>query len=86
MLRCSKFLTLVLLMSPAIGFAREVPNGDAPAFTPVPELSAGFDLLYWMHNENIMATEKLAEGIRKFNSDAHHLEDYALSQVAEKVG
>ena len=46
MLRCSKFLTLVLLMSPAIGFAREVPNGDAPAFTPVPELSAGFDLLY----------------------------------------
>src|SRR5215469_124313 len=46
MLRCSKFLTLVLLMSPAIGFARGVPNGDAPAFTPVPELSAGFDLLY----------------------------------------
>ena len=66
MLRCSKFLTLVLLMSPAIGFARGLPNGDSPAFTPVPELSAGFDLL--------------------FNSDAHHLEDYALSQVAEKVG
>jgi transaldolase len=40
----------------------------------------------WMHNEDIMATEKLAEGIRKFNSDAHHLEDYALSQVEEKVG
>jgi transaldolase len=27
----------------------------------------------WMHNEDAMATEKLAEGIRKFNSDAHHL-------------
>jgi transaldolase len=40
----------------------------------------------WMHNEDAMATEKLAEGIRKFNSDARHLEDYALSQVAEKVG
>jgi transaldolase len=40
----------------------------------------------WMHNEDAMGTEKLAEGIRKFNSDAHHLEDYALSQVAEKVG
>ncbi len=40
----------------------------------------------WMHNEDAMATEKLAEGIRKFNSDAHHLEDYALSQVGEKVG
>src|SRR6202167_738218 len=40
----------------------------------------------WMHNEDAMATEKLAEGIRKFNSDAHALEVYALSQVAEKVG
>ena len=40
----------------------------------------------WMHNEDAMATEKLAEGIRKFNSDARHLQDYALSQVGEKVG
>jgi transaldolase len=40
----------------------------------------------WMHNEDAMATEKLAEGIRKFNSDARHLEEFALSQVAEKVG
>ena len=40
----------------------------------------------WMHNEDAMATEKLAEGIRKFNSDAQKLQEYALSQVAEKVG
>jgi transaldolase len=40
----------------------------------------------WMHNEDAMATEKLAEGIRKFNSDASHLQEYALSQVTEKVG
>ena len=40
----------------------------------------------WMHNEDKMATEKLAEGIRKFNSDAQHLEESALSRVAEKVG
>src|SRR5579864_9532592 len=39
----------------------------------------------WMHNEDEMATEKLAEGIRKFNADAHHLEEFALSQVAEKI-
>lgn len=44
--RCSKFLTLLLLLNPALGFAREAPNGDLAAFTPVPELSAGFDLLY----------------------------------------
>ena len=40
----------------------------------------------WMHNEDAMATEKLAEGIRKFNSDARHLEEYALSKVTQKVG
>src|SRR5215470_17879419 len=40
----------------------------------------------WMHNEDAMATKKLAEGIRKFNADAKKLEQYALSQVAEKVG
>ncbi len=39
----------------------------------------------WMHNENTMATEKLAEGIRKFNADAGHLQEYALSQVAARV-
>jgi transaldolase len=39
----------------------------------------------WLHNEDAMATEKLAEGIRKFNSDARHLEDYALAQVKLKV-
>ena len=40
----------------------------------------------WMHNEDAMGTEKLAEGIRKFNADARHLEEYALNQVAAKVG
>ena len=35
---------------------------------------------HWMHNEDAMATEKLAEGIRKFNSDARRLEEYALSK------
>ena len=39
----------------------------------------------WMHNEDAMATDKLAEGIRKFNADARKLEQYALSQVAAQV-
>lgn len=39
----------------------------------------------WMHNEDAMATEKLAEGIRKFNADARKLESWAHSQVGEKV-
>jgi transaldolase len=40
----------------------------------------------WMHNEDAMATEKLAEGIRKFNADAGKLEEFALTRVGEKVG
>src|SRR6266404_5937013 len=46
MLRRSRFLALLLLLSPVIGFGRETPDAGAPAFTTVPELSAGFDLLY----------------------------------------
>ncbi len=39
----------------------------------------------WMHNEDAMATDKLAEGIRKFYADARKLEKYALSQVGVGV-
>ena len=40
----------------------------------------------WMHNEDPMAVDKLSEGIRKFNADARKLEQYARSQVTQKVG
>jgi hypothetical protein len=46
MLHRSHILALLLLWSPAVGFAKGVPNGESPAFTSVPELTAGFDLLY----------------------------------------
>jgi transaldolase len=42
-------------------------------------------LFRWMHNEDAMATEKLAEGIRKFYADARKLEEYALARVAQKM-
>jgi transaldolase len=35
----------------------------------------------WMHNEDAMATEKLADGIRRFHADARKLEDYVLGLV-----
>jgi transaldolase len=35
----------------------------------------------WLHNEDAMATEKLAEGIRRFHADARKLEDYVLTLV-----
>ena len=46
MLRLSCFLALSLLLRPTVGFAREASDADSPAFTSVPELRAGFDLLY----------------------------------------
>jgi transaldolase len=38
----------------------------------------------WLHNEDAMATEKLAEGIRKFYADARKLEQYARDRVARQ--
>jgi transaldolase len=39
----------------------------------------------WMHNEDAMATDKLAEGIRKFYADARKLEKYAQQRVAQEM-
>jgi len=49
------------------------------------QLSVDENAFRWMHNEDAMATEKLAEGIRKFNSDAHRLQQFALARVAETI-
>src|SRR3974377_1499760 len=66
MLRCCNFLMALLLLSPAISVGR-VPSGDSPAFTAVPELSAGFDLLY---------EQKFAEARQTFVSwESRNLED-----------
>ena len=40
------------------------------------------DNFHWLLNEDAMATEKLAEGIRNFNQDAHKLTQY-LDQVCK---
>jgi hypothetical protein len=46
MLRQAYLLSLALLFTPAVGPARESVHADGPAFTTIPELNAGFDLLY----------------------------------------
>jgi tetratricopeptide (TPR) repeat protein len=46
LLRHSYILALLLLLNPIVNFARDTPGVQSPAFTTVPELSAGFDLLY----------------------------------------
>jgi transaldolase len=37
----------------------------------------------WMHNEDAMATEKLAEGIRIFSADARKLEGLAEKELSQ---
>jgi transaldolase len=35
----------------------------------------------WLHNEDAMASDKLSEGIRKFNADTRKLEEFARTKV-----
>ena len=60
--------------------ARELDPGGAKASTGG-RLHLDEKTFRWMHNEDAMATEKLAEGIRKFNADTHRLQTYALDKV-----
>jgi transaldolase len=39
----------------------------------------------WMHNEDAMASDKLSEGIRKFNADARKLEQFARAKVESLI-
>jgi len=64
--------------------ARELDPAQAKA-SPGDQLHLDEKTFRWMHNEDAMATEKLAEGIRKFNADALHLQQYALAEVTAKV-
>jgi hypothetical protein len=74
MLRHSYFLALLLLLSPIAAFAREAaPEISSPAFTTVPELSAGFDLLY---------QQRFAEAREGFTNWASRNPDQPFGEVA----
>jgi transaldolase len=49
---------------------------------PTARLSLDEKAFRWMHNEDAMATEKLAEGIRRFAADAGKLERLIVSLAA----
>lgn len=83
----------LLTISPELLEKMQQTQGDVtPQLTPEKAKAGKEEKLHldektfrWMHNEDAMATEKLAEGIRKFNADARKLEQYAHTQVREKV-
>ncbi|MCU0806065.1 MAG: transaldolase [Burkholderiales bacterium] len=51
--------------------------------SPVERIALDEARFRWMLNEDAMATEKLAEGIRRFHADAEKLTAYALGLVAQ---
>jgi transaldolase len=84
----------LLTISPDLLEKMQQTQGEVtPALTPEKARSSEGKRLQldektfrWMHNEDAMAVDKLSEGIRKFYADARKLEQYARSQVREKVG
>ena len=40
----------------------------------------------WMHNEDAMATEKLADGIRRFSADLNKLKEHIAKSLRQPVG
>src|ERR1700681_2875993 len=73
MLRHPSFLALLLFLSPIAGSAREAPDVASPSFTTVPELSAGFDLLY---------EQKFAEAREGFANWESHNPQQPFGEVA----
>jgi transaldolase len=60
---------------------RKLSPESAKAQT-IEKLSLDEKAFRWMHNEDAMATEKLAEGIRRFDADARKLEKLLASLTA----
>jgi transaldolase len=48
----------------------------------IPRIEMDENIFRWMHNEDAMATDKLAEGIRRFDADARKLEKLITSLAA----
>ncbi|HVL35959.1 MAG TPA: transaldolase [Burkholderiales bacterium] len=67
----------------------EVPRHLSPEEAkrhPIARLALDEKAFRWLHNEDAMATDKLAEGIRRFDADARKLEKLITSLAAASVG
>jgi transaldolase len=63
----------------------EIPRRLSPEGAkkdPVQKIGMDEATFRWMHNEDAMATEKLADGIRRFDADARKLEKLITSLAA----
>ena len=63
----------------------EIPrrlSPEAAARSELEKIDLDEKAFRWMHNEDAMATDKLAEGIRRFDADARKLEKLIISLAA----
>ena len=60
-------------------------SGDAAKASDATKIQLDEKTFRWMHNEDAMAVEKLSEGIRNFYADARKLEEFARTQVAQRI-
>lgn len=56
-------------------------NPENASLMNIEKISLDEKSFRWLHNEDAMATEKLAEGIRKFNVDMIRLKDLVLKMM-----
>jgi transaldolase len=79
----------LLTISPDLLQKLEAADGDVPRKLSVAAAEAGDaarvdmdeEVFRWMHNEDAMATEKLADGIRLFHADAQKLASRIVATV-----
>jgi transaldolase len=76
---------LLKQMEDAQGDVKRRLSVEAAKATDAKQIHLDEKTFRWMHNEDAMATEKLAEGIRKFYADARKLEQYARARVTQKA-
>jgi len=60
----------------------DVPRKLSPGMPSTPKTPLDEKSFRWMHNEDAMATDKLADGIRRFDADARKLEKLITSLAA----
>jgi transaldolase len=76
---------LLKQMEDAEGEVKRRLSAEAAKASDAKQIHLDEKTFRWMHNEDAMATEKLAEGIRKFYADARKLEQYARARVTQRV-
>ena len=69
-------------LSKAEGRIERRLSPDAAARSDIPRVNMDEKNFRWEHNQDAMATDKLADGIRRFDADARKLEKLIISLSA----